>query len=210
MINKKGFTLMELLVAVFISGMVTVALAAVWKAASLQTSQSQRQTVLKNNVTIFLREMHKNIAEADTIFFPSSSDNNKTFLVGGRRVYKSDMSNWASFCVSEDNPNYSCATNETTGLPEVPGNTKFFEYCLNGSKIMYKESSPGGNTGLISALNAAECTGSTVINNVTNFNVKAIDNATFEVTLDVNKDFGDGTTPIKIHMVKVFTSAGGM
>ncbi len=203
MINRKGFTLMELLVAVFISGMVTVALASVWKAASLQTSQSQRQTILKNNVTIFLREMHRNISEADLIFFPSTSDNTKQYIIGGRRVYITDKDNWGSYCVSEDNPNYRCGNSP-----------KFFNYCYKSGdkKIYYKEESYG-KSGTVESLNNFTCgsnSSTVVLTNVEAFDVKAVDNATYRITLKVDKDFGDGTTPIKLVITKEFTSAGGL
>lgn len=204
MTSKKGFTLMELLVAVFISGMVTVALAAVWRAASLQTSQSQRQTILKNNVTIFLREMHRNISEADIIFFPSPENNNKEYIIGGRRVYKIDKDNWSAYCLSEDSRLYQC-NGEDLSEP------KFFNYCYEDEKIYYQEASKGGTSGTIDSLDTFTCSsGTVVLTNVTYFNVKALDNATFEVALKINKDFGDGTTPIKLSIIKEFTSAGGL
>ena len=46
--NEKGFTLMELMAAIFIGGMVTAALILIWKTASIQTSQGQRQTIRRN------------------------------------------------------------------------------------------------------------------------------------------------------------------
>jgi prepilin-type N-terminal cleavage/methylation domain-containing protein len=66
MINKKGFTLMELLVAVFIGGMVSMALVSIWKAASLQTSKARKQTMERNNRTFLLRSMYNDITSADS------------------------------------------------------------------------------------------------------------------------------------------------
>ena len=48
---------MELLVAVFIASMVTIALMTIWKASSMQTSQGQRQSIIRNNLSILMRAL---------------------------------------------------------------------------------------------------------------------------------------------------------
>ena len=57
--NNKGFTLMELVAAIFIGGMVTAALVLIWKTASTQTSQGQRQTIIRNQVSNFQRQLYR-------------------------------------------------------------------------------------------------------------------------------------------------------
>lgn len=68
---KKGFTLMELLVSIFITGMVMLALVAMWKTSSNHTAQAQRQSVIKNENTIFLRTFYNDFVEASDVLCPN-------------------------------------------------------------------------------------------------------------------------------------------
>ena len=68
--TKKGFTLMELLVSIFISGMVMLALVAMWKTSSNQTAEAQRQSIIKNDITIFLRKLYSDFLSAIEILCP--------------------------------------------------------------------------------------------------------------------------------------------
>ena len=70
MMTKKGFTLMELLVSIFITGMVMLALVAMWRTASNQTAQAQRQSVIKNENTIFLRRFYNDFVSASEVICP--------------------------------------------------------------------------------------------------------------------------------------------
>ena len=70
--TKKGFTLMELLVSIFISGMVMLALVAMWKTSSNHTAQAQRQSFIKNENTIFLRRFHTDFVSASEVICPWS------------------------------------------------------------------------------------------------------------------------------------------
>jgi len=66
--TKRGFTLMELLVSVFITGMVMLSLVAMWKTSSNHTVQAQRQSFLKNENTIFLRTFYNDFVSASEVF----------------------------------------------------------------------------------------------------------------------------------------------
>ena len=68
--TKKGFTLMELLVSIFISGMVMLALVAMWKTSSNHTAQAQRQSVIRNDNTIFLRRFYADFVSASEVICP--------------------------------------------------------------------------------------------------------------------------------------------
>ena len=68
--TKKGFTLMELLVSIFISGMVMLSLVAMWKTSSNHTAQSQRQSIIKNESTIFLRRIYADFVSASEVLCP--------------------------------------------------------------------------------------------------------------------------------------------
>lgn len=70
--TKKGFTLMELLVSIFITGMVMLALVAMWKTSSNHTAQAQRQSIIKNESTIFLRRIYADFVMASEVICPWS------------------------------------------------------------------------------------------------------------------------------------------
>lgn len=73
--TKKGFTLMELLVSVFITGMVMLSLVAMWKTSSNHTAQAQRQSVIKNENTIFLRSFYDDFVSASEVLAPNDTLN---------------------------------------------------------------------------------------------------------------------------------------
>lgn len=68
--TKKGFTLMELLVSIFITGMVMLSLVAMWRSSSNQTSQAQRQSIIRNESTIFLRRLYSDFVSASVSIRP--------------------------------------------------------------------------------------------------------------------------------------------
>ena len=68
--TKKGFTLMELLVSIFITGMVMLSLVAMWRTSSNQTAQAQRQSVIRNENTIFLRRFYNDFISASEVLCP--------------------------------------------------------------------------------------------------------------------------------------------
>ena len=68
--TKKGFTLMELLVSIFITGMVMLSLVAMWKTSSNQTAQAQRQSIIRNEGTMFLRKVYADFVSASEIICP--------------------------------------------------------------------------------------------------------------------------------------------
>ena len=78
--NNKGFTLMELLVAMFIGSIVTTAIIFVWKTASLQTIQGQRHTIVQNQVSNFRRQLYLDFYNADII---TASQSGTALLLSG-------------------------------------------------------------------------------------------------------------------------------
>ncbi len=68
--TKKGFTLMELLVSMFITGMVMLSLVAMWKTSSNHTAQAQRQAIIKNDSTIFLRKIYSDFVFSSEVICP--------------------------------------------------------------------------------------------------------------------------------------------
>lgn len=221
--SKKGFTLMELLVAVFIASMVTLALVTIWKAASIQTSQGQRQAIIRNNLSILMRALHRDITESDLILAPTSSNASGAAIVMVRNGHLVNIGGWK------------------VAPPEVPSYTKFvedgikdesdpvaFSYCLSGSaesgyKIKrspdyYLQSeelqTPGEIVDLLTS-GESSCDSASartymdyVVNN--GFSVSTSDDVNYTVSIIITKVFANSETPpIHIEIEKTFTKAGG-
>jgi prepilin-type N-terminal cleavage/methylation domain-containing protein len=206
MTNKKGFTLMELLVAVFIGSMVTIALVSVWKAASMQTSEGQRQTIVRNNLSIFARGLHRDITEADVILFPTSTLTNSgsTLLVGAYNVIRDDE--------------------KVNVYKSALGPSNYFAYCYDsGSGSIRKQEGVITNSEAISAFisGLGACStgyGPKVMDNVDSVSIttprdseseRYFKDATFNVAMRIYKDFGGKSIPINIIFDHTFTTAGG-
>ena len=213
--SKQGFTLMELLVAVFIASMVTVALVSIWKAASIQTSQGQRQTIIRNNLSILMRNLHADITESDLILAPTSDNEASNAIVFVRNGHLEKM-----------------GTDKLVVPPEVPSYTKIvdggikfesdpvaFSYCLKDGKIKrspdYSITSAENvddivatlTTGSISCDSAAA---KTYMDYVVDFSVET-DDVNYTVDIKITKVFPNSETPpIHIEMKKTFTKAGGV
>lgn len=78
--TKKGFTLMELLVSIFISGMVMLSLVAMWKTSSNHTAQAQRQSIIRNESTIFLRRLYNDFISASETICPWGHSNTPSWI----------------------------------------------------------------------------------------------------------------------------------
>ncbi|MBQ4493956.1 MAG: prepilin-type N-terminal cleavage/methylation domain-containing protein [Elusimicrobiaceae bacterium] len=114
--NNKGFTLMELVAAIFIGGMVTAALVLIWKTASTQTSQGQRQTIIRNQVSNFQRQLYRDFYAADMITYPNATNNGGSVLLAGLK--KAKRINNTQFEVLRYAPQ---------------GPTKYFVYCYDNA-----------------------------------------------------------------------------
>lgn len=130
--NNKGFTLMELVAAIFIGGMVTAALVLVWKTASLQTSQGQRQTIVRNQISNFQRQLYRDFYSADIITWPNADNNGSEVILAGLQKAK-----------QVSNTHFEPFLN---AHPKGP--TKFFIYCrqANGREIKRYEEEVGRAT----------------------------------------------------------------
>lgn len=215
--NNKGFTLMELLAALFIGGMVTAALVLVWKTASVQTSQGQRQTIIRNQVSSFIRQIYRDFYAADIIADPpeNTDDNVLTVLLTGLK--KARRINDLQYIPYHQNSN-----------PEGP--TKAFIYCLvNNSTIKryetvisYNASNPVETlyaNGVELASTIATSLGTICSNNgttvLTDFNLDKVKRGTdgqYSLRGVVRKTFKDvtGTTPIIVEINETLLESGGM
>lgn len=211
--NNKGFTLMELLVAVFIASMVTIALMTIWKASSMQTSQGQRQSIIRNNLSILMRALHRDITESDLILAPSSGQSGG-LIVAARNAYLTKEG--ASYYVMPNTVSYS---KDPEGV-QIESDPIAFAYCQEGntvrrsSEISLKELDKDSlkRDSLVSSLESECSSGRIYMDYVpsSGFDISTSDNINYTVSIIVHKNFeGSETPPVHIEMEKVFTKAGG-
>lgn len=67
--NKRGFTLTEILLAVMIVGIIGVALAALTTAASRESGVGRSKILLRNNLSIALRQLREDIHQATQVMY---------------------------------------------------------------------------------------------------------------------------------------------
>lgn len=198
--NNKGFTLMELLVAVFIGSMVTISLVSIWKAASLQTSSGQRQSVIRNNLSMFLRGIHKDLTEADVIIYPTKllTSEPNILLVGFRNARK------VGDTIEPKNSNL------TSFIPS----SQYFAYCYDSTKkrVLKRESNyPATKTISDFLSDLGDCSGSNVMDNVDSKpTISTGDNVNYDIAIRIHKDFNDKTPPVHIEFERKFIISGGV
>lgn len=69
MMNKKGFTLTEILLAVMIVGIIGVALASLTTAASRESGVGRSKVMLRNNLSIALRQLRQDVQESTRVLY---------------------------------------------------------------------------------------------------------------------------------------------
>jgi len=67
MINKKGFTLVEILVAMFLTGIVMAGLVGLWMSSSNFASSAQREILFKNMFSAAERQIFQDISQASYV-----------------------------------------------------------------------------------------------------------------------------------------------
>ena len=71
MMNKKGFTLTEILLAVMIVGIIGVALASLTTAASRESGIGRSKVMMRNNLSLFMRMMRLDVQETTRVLYKS-------------------------------------------------------------------------------------------------------------------------------------------
>jgi len=69
MSNKKGFTLTEVLLGIMIVGIIGIALAALTTSASRDSGHSSSKIMLRNNLSIFMRQLRQDVHDASKVDF---------------------------------------------------------------------------------------------------------------------------------------------
>ena len=198
--NNKGFTLMELVAAIFIGGMVTAALVLVWRVSSVQTSQNQRQTIIRNQLSNFQRQLYKDFYESDVITFPDSTHSGGSMILAG--IKKTD---------NLDLSNKTFASN---------GNTTAFYYCqkTNPSSTILRYTETIASTGNLlslsnygsSKLSACRSGGKVVLEDFSSTNI-SIAGPLYNLQGRVRRTFNSaaGSTPINIIVDEKLSNPGG-
>ena len=199
--NNKGFTLMEIIAALFIGGMVTAALVLVWKISSLQTSQSQRQTIIRNKISTFERRVYKDISTMD-VLLQSGAISNKVLLSGFKKARRDD-----------------------TNFNIADGGGQFFMYCTNKNsdpdkilryEINFNTRTNASLSSYNDKLSSCRDEGETVLFDVGQIKTAAIDcqnsNGFCNVILETTKTFpaASGATPISINEKFQVALPGGL
>lgn len=213
--NNKGFTLMELVAALFIGGMVTAALVLVWKTASTQTSQGQRQTIMRNQVSNFQRQLYKDFYSADMITFPNATNSSGTniLLAGLKKAKRISNTQFEILNLAPQGP------------------TSYFVYCLDtesgatvikryAANLAYSDSNHIANMSSYGENLLSTCRGSgfTVLSNfsLTNATLTTTGsdpyNGQYTLRGSVSRVFKDvqSTTPIYIEIDETLMSQGGI
>lgn len=185
---------MEMLVAIFIGGMVTVALVTVWKSASMQTIQGQRQSIVRNNLSFFIRQIERDITKTDVLLYPTSvTVSSPILLVGIANGYK-------------DSTKFYPSSN-----PFITG-SNYYYYCYDDDamKILRGEGMFSESFEIEDFINGLDCDSATVImdNLKESPTVATSDNQALHIEFDIYKDFEDRTTPISINFNKTVTIGG--
>lgn len=217
--NEKGFTLMELMAAIFIGGMVTAALILIWKTASIQTSQGQRQTIIRNQISSFQRQLYKDFYSSDIIVSPNFGCCDphvsvSILLSGIKKAKRIDALHYEPFA-------------QTGNVLEGP--TKVYLYCYNEDELTIRryEQTIGLDTDnpqpslyinddpdhgfTENFLNACQ-TGTVVLRNFYLDNVERTETGKYSLQGKVVRTFADlaNTTPIVVSVNETLLETGGI
>ncbi len=74
--HKQGFTLTEILLAVMVVGIIGVALASLTTAASRESGTGRSRVMLRNNLSVALRQLRQDVHEASRIIYAKGPTSN--------------------------------------------------------------------------------------------------------------------------------------
>ena len=129
MMNKKGFTLTEILLAVMIVGIIGVALASLTTAASRESGIGRSKVMMRNNLSLFMRMMRLDVQETTRVLYKSGEVSGGTsqvpLLALGKNVDLrgqqggDNASTVVLYCFQPGS-----ITKTTSGAPVVPSGSK--------------------------------------------------------------------------------------
>ena len=86
--NKKGFTLMEVLLAAMIVGVIGLALAALTTAAMRESGIGRTRALVRNQISYALRQLREDLNTSDVVEFPGPGD---SFLIKMHHIGENDQ-----------------------------------------------------------------------------------------------------------------------
>lgn len=86
--NKKGFTLMEVLLAAMIVGVIGLALAALTTAAMRESGIGRTRALVRNQISYALRQLRNDLNTSDVVEFPGPGD---SFLIKMHHIGEDDQ-----------------------------------------------------------------------------------------------------------------------
>ena len=219
--NEKGFTLMELMAALFIGGMVTAALVLVWKTASVQTSQGQRQTIIRNQISSFQRQLYKDFAAADIIASPPRNSNNTAnidvLLSGLKKAKRIDATHYEPFAMGSSAEGPTKAFLYCLGTGAKEGMILRYEHIINYDtdephKLLFTDESEAHTT--LEDNFSEDCLdeGTPVLTNFHLTSVSRSDTGVYSLQGVVERTFANvtGTTPIIVQINETLSESGGL
>lgn len=113
MTYRKGFTMAELILALFIFGFMSMSLATIYATANRHMFQNYRRNILKTNADFAMKVIHNTLSTATRLDFPAygAAGNALAFasnvdqLNGCYRISTADPAAWHYFCVAPDAAN---------------------------------------------------------------------------------------------------------
>ncbi len=144
MTYRKGFTMAELILAIFIFGFMSMSLATIYATANRHMFQNYRRNIIKTNADFAMKVLHNTLSTATRIDFPAygaaadtlrfASNVSQGLQAGNAsgcyRISTPDEARWHQFCVAPDN---------------TPGNAGVNNLYYHTGTI------PGGNAGCMVA-----------------------------------------------------------
>jgi len=115
MTHRKGFTMAELILAIFIFGFMSMSLATIYATANRHMFQNYRRNVIKTNADYAMKVLQNTLSTATRIDFPAygqagnflrfASNVDQGSVVNGPGCYRIDTNSaaaWHQFCVAPD------------------------------------------------------------------------------------------------------------
>ena len=169
--KREGFTLAELVLAVFIFSFIATSMATIFSTTNRQMFQNYRRNMLKTNVLLSMRRIQNNISMANRVDLPlpGQRDTRLAFAVNVDQAtgcypinaaVPAGVTSWHYFCLSGNSLYYHTGT-IATGAAVPCGNAAPSVWCLNNpiGGGCYNVPSCAGGTLLVQHLDTTQFNG---------------------------------------------------
>ena len=149
-INKRGFTLTEILLAVMIVGLIGIALAALTRSAARESGSGKTRIMLRNDYARFIRQLHQDLDKATEVILRNQQEGPLLLI---RQGYLRD-------------DNETGGTQKTIGYCFTPGNIPAKPSGAFDGGSIFRKVVDGKDTYGNSVFPSGSCSGSAILNNV--------------------------------------------